>query len=31
VNTICEFYYNDVTVISFNNIKNGDIAVESIL
>ena len=28
MNTICEFYCDDVTVTSFINIKYGDAAVE---
>ena len=28
LSTSCEFYYNDVTVTSFINIKYGDVAVE---
>ena len=28
VSTTCEFYYDDVTVTSFLNIKYGDIAAE---
>ena len=30
VNMTCEFYYDDVTVASFLNIKYGDIAAEVI-
>jgi len=28
LSTCCEFYYDDVTVTSFINIKYGDVAVE---
>jgi len=28
LNTSCEFYYDDVTVTSYINIKYGDVAVE---
>ena len=28
LSTSCEFYYDDVTVTSFINIKYGDVAVE---
>jgi len=31
LSTSCEFYYNDVTVMSFIHIKYGDIATEIIL
>jgi len=28
MSTSCEFYYDDVTMMSFMNIKSGDVAVE---
>ena len=28
MSTSCEFYYDDVTVMSFTNINYGDVAVE---
>jgi len=28
LSTCCEFYYDDITVTSFVNIKYGDVAVE---